>query len=54
MNTTFLLGSMKGRDNFEDLCVNRRVILKRVLGEKRGKLWTVCIWLRAETSGGLL
>jgi hypothetical protein len=45
---------MKGRDHSEDLCVNGVIILEWFLGKQDGKVWTVCIWLRIEASGGLL
>ena len=41
----------KERNNLEDADVNGRIILKGTL--KRG-MWTRLIWLRPETSGGIL
>jgi hypothetical protein len=38
----------------EDLGVVEMIILEWVLGKYDGKLWTGLIWLRIETSGGLL
>jgi hypothetical protein len=51
MHTIFWLGSLKARDHTEDLGVDGKIILKRILGKQGGKLWTGCIWLRIGTSG---
>ena len=48
----FLVGSLKERDHFEDLGVNR-IILKWVLKKQVGRAWTGLIWLRRGTDGGL-
>jgi hypothetical protein len=48
------LENLKGRDHSEDLGVDRRIILKLILGKQDGEFWTGFIWLRIETSGGLL
>jgi hypothetical protein len=42
--------NVKERDLSEDLGIDNRTILEWILG----KVWTVCIWLRIVTSGGLL
>jgi hypothetical protein len=38
----------------EKLAVNWRIILAWILGKYGGKVWTECIRLWTETSGGLL
>jgi hypothetical protein len=45
---------MKGRDQSEDLDVDRKIILELILGKYGVKVWTGYIWLRIGTSGGLL
>jgi hypothetical protein len=54
MNTISLSENLKGRDQAEDLGVYGRIILKYILEKWCGKLWIGCIWLRIETSGGIL
>jgi hypothetical protein len=53
MHTNFSPGRLKGRDNSEDLGDDGK-ILEWILGESSGKVWTVLIWLKIGTSGGLL
>jgi hypothetical protein len=53
MHTILWLENLKGRDHFEDLCVDGRVISEWTLVKQDGKVWAVCIWLRIRTSGGL-
>jgi len=43
--------NLKGRDRFDNVGVDRRIILERILGRQVGKVWTGFIWLR--TNGGL-
>jgi hypothetical protein len=43
--------NLKGRGHSEDVSANGRMILKWILEEQGGKLWTECIWLRIGTSG---
>jgi hypothetical protein len=45
---------MKGRDHPENLGVDRKIILEWILVKFGEELWTGFIWLRIETSGGLL
>jgi len=52
MQTKFCSENLKGRDYSEDL--DGRIILEWILGNKDGKLWTGCIWLRTGISDGLL
>jgi hypothetical protein len=52
MCTKFKLGSLKGKDHSEDLNIDGRIILKRII-EKQGL--GVCpgfIWFRIGTGGG--
>jgi len=53
MHTEFWSDILKGRDHSEGLDVGRKTILKWVLKRQVGKVWTVFIWLRVRTSGGL-
>jgi hypothetical protein len=41
-------------DDFGDLSVDGRIILKYIFKKYRGKTWTGFIWLRIGTSNGLL
>jgi hypothetical protein len=50
----FWLENLKGRDHLEDLSIDGRIILERILGKYDGNIWTGFIWLRIGTSGGLL
>jgi hypothetical protein len=54
MYTIFWLESLKERDRSEDLVVDGRMILERILGKDGGEVRTGFIWLRIGTSGGLL
>jgi hypothetical protein len=54
MHRIFWLENLKGRDDLEDLGVDGKIILERVLRKQDGRLWTGCTWLRTGTSGGLL
>jgi hypothetical protein len=47
----FWMQYLMGRDHSEDKGVNEKIILEFILGKMCG---TRCIWLRTETSGGLL
>jgi hypothetical protein len=42
------------RDHTEDLRVDGKIILERILGKKGVKVWTGFIWLKSETSGRIL
>jgi hypothetical protein len=46
-------GSLIGKDQSKSLGVDGK-ILELILGKESGKLEIVFIWLRIETSGGLL
>jgi hypothetical protein len=54
IHTNFLSENFKGRDHAEDLSVDKRIVLKWILGKYDGKVWTASVWLRMETSGWLL
>jgi hypothetical protein len=41
-------------DHLEDLGVDRKIILERILVKYSGKVWTGCIWLGIGTRGGIL
>jgi len=45
--------NLKVRDHSEDLGVDGRIVLERILEKQGGKLWTDFIWLGIGTSGGL-
>jgi hypothetical protein len=38
----------------EDSGIDGKTILEWILGKHCGKVWTECIWIKTETSGGLL
>jgi len=42
--------NLKGRDHFEDLGVDGRIILELMLHNEGEKVWTRCIWLRTGTN----
>jgi hypothetical protein len=46
--------SQKERDHWEEQDVGVWTILKQILEKWDGMVWTGSIWLRIETSGGLL
>ena len=54
MVTGFWWGNLKQGDNFEDPSVDGRIILEWILGKWDRGAWTTYIWLRIETSDGLL
>jgi hypothetical protein len=54
MRTKFWPKDLKTGDHSEDLDVDGRIILESIFGKLGGKVWTVCIWIRTETGGGLL
>jgi hypothetical protein len=49
-----LLENLKEKDQSEYLDVGRRIILELILEKQGVNVWTGCIWLRIEISGGLL
>jgi hypothetical protein len=52
---SILVGKPERRDHSEyiDLDIEGRKILEWMLGQRGGRVWTGCIWLRIGTSGGL-
>jgi hypothetical protein len=44
---------MEGKDHLEDLNVDNKLI-EWISGKLSVRVWTVCNWLRIETSGRLL
>jgi hypothetical protein len=53
MHTILWLQNLKGRELFEDLGVDVRIILELILGKEGREVWIGFIWLRVGTSGGL-
>jgi hypothetical protein len=54
MHIMFRLENLKGRGHLEDLDVDGKMILERILRKYGGKMLTGFIWLRIWTSGGSL
>jgi hypothetical protein len=54
MHTEFWWENLKQRDHYEDLDIDRRVILKWSLRAKDRMVWTSYMWLRTQTSGRLM
>jgi hypothetical protein len=50
----FCWGNLRERDHSEDLCVDGRIILKRIFQELGWGAWNEWTWLRIGTGGGLL
>jgi hypothetical protein len=48
------LENLEGKDHSEDLGVDGRIILERILGKEGGKVWNGCTCLRIEASYGFL
>jgi hypothetical protein len=48
------LESLKGRDQWEDLDVDGRIILRWILKKHGGRVWNGFVWLRIGTGSGLL
>jgi hypothetical protein len=54
MHAEFWPEYLEGSDHMKDTAVGGRIILKWILQEKGGRMWTGLIWLRVETSVGHL
>jgi hypothetical protein len=54
MHTAYWRESQKEGDHCEDQDVDVFMILKLILSRDDGLTWTAMIWLRIETSRGLL
>jgi hypothetical protein len=54
MHTIFWLESLKGRDHSEDISTDGKIVLDWILGTYGEMMWSGFIWLRTETSDGLL
>jgi hypothetical protein len=54
IHTEFSLGNVKKREHKEELCVDRRIILKWILKKWDGRTWTGLICLRTGPIGGSL
>jgi hypothetical protein len=54
MHTNIWYDSLQERGYCEDLDSDERILLKLISEEENGQVWTGFIWLRTETSGGLL
>jgi hypothetical protein len=48
------VGKPEGKYHVEDLGVDGRIILERILGKLGGEVWIGFIWLGIWASGGLL
>jgi hypothetical protein len=48
------LGKLKGTDQFGDLEVDGRIILKWILKKQGMRVYTEFIWLKIRTSDGVL
>jgi predicted NUDIX family NTP pyrophosphohydrolase len=48
------VGEPEGRDYSEELGIDGKIILEGMLKKQGGKVWTVFIWLKIRTNGGLL
>jgi hypothetical protein len=49
-----LVGKPERGDRLEDLSLDGKIILERILEKYGVNLWNGCIWLRTGTSGGLV
>jgi hypothetical protein len=45
---------LRGRDHWEGINIDGKIILNWILGKQSEMVWTGCRWLRIETSGGFL
>jgi hypothetical protein len=54
MHIRSLLESHKDRDNYKDLHIHGRIILKYIIEEQAGVVWIRLFWLRIGNSRWLL
>jgi hypothetical protein len=54
MRTKFWSENLKGRDHSEDMGIDGKIILQRMLGKYGGKTLTLWIWLRIGANDRLL
>jgi hypothetical protein len=52
--STYNVGSLNGRDHSKDMDVDERIILKRIIGEEGGRVWTGFMYLWIMIDDGLL
>jgi len=48
-----LVGESEGEEKYEDLGVDGRKILKRILKNLKTRSWRELIWLKVEANGGI-
>jgi hypothetical protein len=48
------LRESEGEEKYEDLGVDGRMILKRILNNLKTRSWRGLIWLKVEANGGIL
>jgi hypothetical protein len=48
------VGKAEVRKPLEDIGIDGKIILEWILENQGGKVWAGLIWIRIETSGGLL
>jgi hypothetical protein len=53
-HATFWSEDHERRDQLEYLCVDGRIILKRILWKCVVRIWTGLMWLRVGIGGGLI
>jgi hypothetical protein len=54
MHTIFWLKTLKRIDDLEYIGMDGRITLAWIFGKWDGEVWTVWVWFRLVTSGGLL
>jgi len=54
VHTVFLRGDLTDRDHLEYLDKDGEMVLKWIYKKWDGKAWTVLLWVRIGTGGGLL
>ena len=54
LHAEFLWGELTDRDHLEYLDKDGKIILKWIFKKWDGKTWTVLLWVRIGTAGGLL